>query len=228
MTIDDNMVSRYWNWNLSLTPNDHLPNSNCLINNSDPTMVFLMDPADVPANVSATVTLHCNISSKQQILVPLWIAWCDSSESSLGHLLDEAKKRYNLGHIVSQVKVDSNLYASLDVIMYKKGDEITETYTPTGKQNVTEHSTENEFNLTIPSGTYKATIAGGTVGTVNVNKHTAASHGWWVLHPPLTPGQHNVSYHTKVTNSDLPKDSETSPDSPSFTSADINYSLQVQ
>lgn len=228
MSIDDNLVSRHWNWSFSLTPNDHLSNSNSLINNSDPTVAFLVDPAHVPANVSATLTQHCNIRSNQKLLIPLWIGWCDSSEASPGSLLDEVKKRYNLGHIVSEVRVDGSIYAKLDVIVCKKGDNVTVTYAPNGQQNVIEHSTANEFDLTIPAGSHKATIPGGTAGIVNIGQHKAASDGWWVSIPALTSGQHRVSYNTRVTTNDLPQGCETSPGSPPFTSADITYNLQVQ
>lgn len=228
MSIDDDVVSGYWNWSHSLTPNDHLPESNSLINNSDPTVAFLVEPAHMPANASATVTLDCTIRSDQRLLIPVWAAWCDSSEASSGSLLDEAKKRYNLGHIVSEVRVDDSLYANLDVIVCKKGNNVTVTYASKGQQNVTEHSTANEFDLTIPSGSYKATNQGGSMGIVNIGRHKAASHGWWVVVPALSRGQHKVSYHTRVTTNDLPQGCETSGGSPPFTSADITYNLQVQ
>lgn len=182
----------------------------------------------MPANVSATITQDYTIRSDQRLLIPVWAAWCDSSEVSSGSLLDEAKKRYNVGHIVSQVRVDDSLYANLDVIVCRRGNNVTVTYAPNGQQNVTEHSTANEFDLTIPAGSHKATIPGGTAGTVTIGRHKAASHGWWVLVPALSRGQHRVSYHTRVTTNDLPQGCETSTGSPPFTSADITYNFQVQ
>jgi hypothetical protein len=177
----DDLVSKYWNWNISLNGDEATPKPDgCLINKSD-SFVMLMSPTDVgfpPHQV-------CKISSKQGIMIPLWIAWCDNSGSddpshkgySDEQLTKCAREVYDLGNIRSDVKVDGLPIANLDVRMSLISGSLD--YKINSLTNVTEFYSKG-FNLTIPPDTHQATTAPGT--------WRAGSHGWWVFLKPLPPG----------------------------------------
>jgi hypothetical protein len=207
----DDWVSKYWNWNVGLTTDEFTPKPDgCIINKSN-SLVMLMD-----TTVDDSPHQACKISSKQGIMIPLWIAWCDTG-SNKGYSDEQlskcARELYSLGNIRSEVKVDGLPVANLDVRLslisgkldYKINSPLT---------NVTEFYSKG-FDLTIPSDTRMADTAPGT--------WRAGSQGWWVFLKPLPPGQHTIFYNIRVT----PTGALTSPGTnPHF--ADITYSLQVE
>jgi hypothetical protein len=211
----DDWIAKYWNWDFSLNTDQFTPNPDgCLINKSD-SMVMLMNTV-----VEGSPHQVCKISSKQGIMIPLWIAWCSTSNKGHEHDSDEqltkcAREVFNLGNIRSDVKVDSLPVAKLDVRMslipgsgkldYKINSPLT---------NVTEFYSKG-FNITIPSDTHQAYQVPGT--------WRAGSHGWWVFLKPLPPGEHTIFYNIRIT----PTGALTSPGtSPHF--ADITYKLHVE
>jgi hypothetical protein len=213
----DDWFSKYWNLWVAKNTDEATPKpGGCLTVNTDSksdSFVMLMETADVgspPAQV-------CKITSKQGIMIPLWIAWCDNSAGGRERNPNEplakcAREQYNLGNIRSDVSVDGVPVAKLDVRMSLISGSLD--YKVNSLANVTELYTKN-FNLTIPSNTHKADVVPGT--------WSAGSHGWWVFLKPLPHGQHSVYYNIRVT----PTGALTSPGTnPHF--ADITYKLQVE
>ena len=206
----DTWVSRYWNWWLGLNLEEATPKPDgCLINESD-SMIMLME-----TTVDSPPQQVCNISSNQSIMIPMWIAWCDTGDHK--GLSDEqltkcAREEYNLGKIGSEVKIDGRPIANLDVIMSLISGSLD--YGINSLTNVTEFYSKG-FNLTVPEDTQSANTVPGT--------SRAGSHGWWVFLKPLPPGEHTVQYNIRVT----PTGALTSPGTnPHF--ADITYKFQVE
>jgi hypothetical protein len=206
----DTWVSKYWNWWLGLNTDESTPTADgCLINESD-SMIMLMETI-----VEGSPHQVCNIASNQSIMIPLWIAWCDTGDNK--GLSDEqltkcAREKYNLGKIGSQVKIDGRPIANLDVVMSLISGSLD--YDINSLTNVTEFFSKG-FNLTIPEDSQAANSIPGT--------WQAGSHGWWVFLKQLPTGEHTVQYNIRVT----PTGALTSPGTnPHF--ADITYKFQVE
>jgi hypothetical protein len=215
----DDWVAKYWNKWIGMNTDQATPKPDgCLIVNNDnksDSMVMLMETADV----GSPPTQVCKISSKQGIMIPLWIAWCSTGDPGQEHDSDEqltkcAREGSNLGNIRSDVKVDGLPVAKLDVRMsmisgkldYKINSPLT---------NITELYQKNGFELTVPSDTHKANVPPGTF--------RSGAHGWWAFLKPLPPGEHTIYYNVRVT----PTGALTSPGTnPHF--ADITYLLNVK
>ena len=195
-TSYDNWISKWWNWwvdvNITQIENTQSQEGGCLMNASGE-MVMLMETADF---INPVPKQRCNISHTQGIMMPLWAAWCstptddryiDKSKGNLSEQLTQcAKWAYNLGNIISEVKVDGNLVAKLHV-----KNAAPKESTIFALSNVTEIYTKG-FNITIPAYSHKPDYPN------NPGTHAAGSQGYWVFLKPLKPGEHTVEYKTGV------------------------------
>ena len=167
----DDWVFKYWKWDFSLNTDQFTPKPDgCLINKSDP-MVMLMNTV-----VEGSPHQVCKISSKQGIMIPLWIAWGSTGDPGHEHDSDEqltkwAREGSNLGNIRSDVKVDGLPVAKLDVRMSMISGKLD--YKINSLTNVTELYQKNGFELTVPSDTHKANVPPRTF--------CSGAHGWWVF-----------------------------------------------
>jgi hypothetical protein len=209
----DDWISKYWNWAVSQSTDEATPKQNgCLINKSE-SLVMLME-----TTVGGSPYQVCEISYKQGIMIPLWIGWCDTGDPLNRGYSDEqltkcARERYNLGNIISEVKVDGLPVAKLDVRMSLVSGSLD--YKKNSLTNVTELSTKKGFDLTIPPDTNKPYLVPG--------KWRAGSHGWFVFLKELPPGEHTIFYNVRVT----PTGALTSPGTTTVIT-DVTYLLKVK
>lgn len=180
-------MAQFWNWRVAQPP---VENGGCIMNDTGP-VVMLMETAQESQMTRNPIEQNCTILSNQSIMIPMWVAWCDTAipehKDFRGERLAQcAREEYNLGHIRSGVTVDGTPLANLDVLM-KMPPGTPEYVTP--PINVTEFSSE-QFNIFIPPTTPK-----GEQGSGNF---PAGSQGWWVFLKPLSPGEHTISYNTRV------------------------------
>jgi hypothetical protein len=184
-------LSKYWNWWVAISPNevvDIKENGGCLIN-IDGSVVML---AELTLEKVKPV-LECDISSKQAVLVPLWIAWCDSGNDADYNInppekswAECARERYNTGHIKSEAKVDGSYVAKMDVYSLPDKSQNKILYL----DNVTEiYGNTTDFTLKLPENNHKVLKAGTFV---------AGSHGWFIFLKPLSPGKHELEYTNTV------------------------------
>ena len=189
----DTWIDKWWNWWVGVNKTEVIPQEGgCLMNVSDK-MVMLMETADT----TSPPTQKCNISHTQGIMMPLWAAWCSlgGDEKNIKNpavnlsqqLTQCAKEVYNLGNIYSEVKVDGNPVAKLQV----RNSMISGTLDSkiTTLANVSEIFTKG-FNITIPPDSHKPDYQPGT--------WPAGSQGYWVILKPLPQGEHTVYYNVRV------------------------------
>jgi hypothetical protein len=156
----DDWIAKYWNWDFSISRDQFNPKpGGCIINTSDP-MVMLLNTV---VEGSPAPTQVCKISSKQGVMIPMWIAWCDNSGAvnpatksySDEQLTKCAREVYNLENIRSDVKVDGQPVAKLDARLSLTPGSGKLDYKANSMSNVTEIYTKG-FNLTMPPGNHQA------------------------------------------------------------------------
>lgn len=206
----DEWISKYWNWWVSTSIEESTPTpGGCLINETD-SMIMLME-----TTVGGSQDQVCDIASTKGIMIPLWIAWCDSgtdTEYPINELSTCAREKYNLGNIKSEVLVDGMQIAKLDVRLSLVGGSLD--YKINSLENVSELFVK-QFNLTAPDDSHKAFTLPGTFN--------AGAHGWFVFLKPLSLGEQTVFYNIRVT----PIGPLTSPGT-TANFADITYLFNVK
>jgi hypothetical protein len=183
----------YWNWwiNHSQDEINKAKEGGCLMNASS-SIVMVLENAH-----GKFADQNCNVNASQGIMLPLWIGWCDSSESppvAKEKLADCALARYNIGDIRSEVKVDgksvANLHAIVDGI---PGDpNFGVNYKPILLNNVTEvHTKPFILKWPGPDKTFKP-------GADHAGNLNAGAQGWLTFLKALPRGDHTVSYNVVV------------------------------
>lgn len=243
--VTTDIVARFWNWSLSHTA-DPVPDG-CRTGPIPPDdeLVFLMDPCDANlwglSNPPPT-NQRCEITSKQKILIPLWVGWTDASEypaHSDQQLAYCARGEANLGVITSNVMVDNAPARGLNnpILDHVSLSRVPRIYPHDPQGGVRSSGGEvpqnieflsDGFDLDVPHGSRKG---GRTSGGSPLGSKRAASHGYWLLHLPLPRGEHTITYNLLV---DTPSNiqgvqSATAPDIDyPFRSGNINYRINVK
>jgi len=92
----DDWVAKYWNWDVGQSTDEFTPKPNgCIINNSSSLAML------VETKVEGSPHMVCSISSKQGIIVPLWIGWCDTV-ADLPHIQNPSSNPTVLGQQLAQ------------------------------------------------------------------------------------------------------------------------------
>jgi len=212
-------LGKFWIWWAAVPNDDNAPDKSppkengCLINSSD-SMVMLME-----TTVDGKPHQVCNISSKQGIVVPLWVSFMEDSISEDGtqkfkgfsydQLSKESRETLDLGAVTSEVKVDGINVAKLDVVSSMRAGVLD--YKINSMNNVTELYSKG-FNITIPENSHLADQNAGT--------WRSGAHGWLVFLKPLPPGEHTIFYNVGV---DIAKK-----DPLNSHAAEITYTLHVK
>ena len=175
----DDWLAKYLNWDKGMSTDQFTPKPNgCIINNSS-SMAMLVEQT-----VEGSPHMVCSVSSKQGIIVSLWIGFCNTA-ADLSHVRNPstnpavlgqqlaacAKGAYNLGNIGSVVKVDGVPVSNLDVTLSLQGGSLN--YKINSLTNVLDLSTSKGFNLTIPPNSNDPAAA-QYPGT-----SLAGAQGWW-------------------------------------------------
>jgi len=186
----DEWPSKYWNWMISLTPEQaESPNGSCPVNIAG-SMVMLLDPS-----ISGKHRFECDISSKAGIMISSWNGVFENNNKDevpdntpVEKLSRMAKEQLNLGAVTSDVQVDGKSIAKLDEISSMSPNNILNY-----KINIMNNFVEiyaKPFNLTIPENTYAPDQVFGT--------WPAGGQGWFTFLKPLPPGDHEVWYSLSV------------------------------
>jgi hypothetical protein len=158
----------------------------------------------VETTVEGSPHTVCSILSKQGIIVPLWIGWCDtvadlshiqnpsSNPTVLGQQLAQcAKSVYNLGNIGSVVKVDGVPISNLDATLSLNGGSLN--YKINSLSNVLDLSSSKGFYIKVPPN------SNGPGKAQHPGTWLAGAQGWWVFLKPLSPGDHTIFYNIRIT-----------------------------
>ena len=68
-------VDQFWNWRVAQPP---VKNGGCIMNGNG-SVVMLMETAQESQLTRNPIEQNCTILSNQSIMIPLWVAWCDTA-----------------------------------------------------------------------------------------------------------------------------------------------------
>jgi len=208
-------TGKLWDWWISL-PEKSVPSSentglmgSCLVKTDDQNKtVFLMNNFYV-----GTVQQKCSFKADQSILIPLYIAECDTGDKeNAGKPFTEllaCAMDADRGEAYFKVKVDNLTLVDTTASVHR---------TPS-HNNLTEVESKKLFDVNVPP--QSQFIPSNYDGP---GKFKGAAHGWYVFLKPLGEGNHVISYYTKVTGTQSMNIKE----APWDYESDITYSLKVK
>jgi hypothetical protein len=96
----DDWLAKFVNWDKGMSTDQFTPKPNgCIINNSS-SMAMLVE-----TTVEGSPHMVCSISSKQGILVPLWIGFCNKA-ADLSHVRNPSSNPAVLGQQLAECAKD--------------------------------------------------------------------------------------------------------------------------